>query len=73
MKRIENLKEVLDSEVKSIKRQIENNSFDANTIAYNALQRCLGACAFAEKIGIPYSIIENLYIVTKEEIEGLLK
>lgn len=73
MKRIEKLKEVLDSEVKSVKIEIETTSGNAFTIVHNALQRCLGVCAFAEKIGIPYSIIENLYIITKEDIKELLK
>lgn len=39
----------------------ETDPIERNKICWYALQRCLGACQFAQMMGLPFDIAEKLF------------
>ena len=70
---IEELEAYLETEIRYLKAGLGNETdlIQRSNIAWYCMQRCLGACQFANQLGGDFSIIEPKFEFYKEKIEKL--
>lgn len=70
---IEELEAYCETEMYYLKVGLEKETDPAqrNKIAWYCMQRCLGACQFANHLGADFSIIEPMFEFYKAKIEKL--
>ena len=70
---IAELEAYLETEMHYLKAGLDNEPdlIQRSDISWYCMQRCLGACQFANQLGGDFSIIEPIFEFYKEKIEKL--
>ena len=70
---VEELEAYFETEMFYLKAGLdkETDPTQRNKIGWYCLQRCLGACQFANQLGADFSIVEPMFEFYKEKIEKL--
>lgn len=70
---IEELEAYFETEMCYLKAGLEKETDlpRRNKIAWYCMQRCLGACQFANKLGADFSIVEPMFEYYKAKIEKM--
>ena len=73
---LENIKKYYDSELQSVERVFNFNTYDSSwdedfksCVVTNAIQRCLGIALFVQSLGITYEEITPLYENVRKDLE----
>lgn len=70
---VEELESYFETEMYYLKAGLEKETdpTQRNKMGWYCMQRCLGACQFANQLGADFSIVEPMFEFYKEKIEKL--